>query len=78
LNLIRFARTEPLELVLFQQPIHAGVGADSGIGVRYRPPLTDNIIITAGVNAFQPFRGFADIYTGRLLWAGFVSVRFQF
>lgn len=78
LNLIRFARTEPLELVLFQQPIHAGVGADSGIGVRYRPPLTDNMIITAGVNAFQPFRGFADIYTGRLLWAGFVSVRFQF
>lgn len=78
LNLIRFADTEPLELVLFQQPIHAGVGADSGLGVRYRPPLTDNIIVTAGVNAFEPFQGFRDIYTQRLLWAGFVSVRFQF
>jgi hypothetical protein len=78
LNLIRFARTEPLELVLFQRPIHAGVGADSGLGVRYRPPLTDNIVITAGVNAFEPFRGFQDIYTHRVLWAGFISMRFQF
>lgn len=78
LNLIRFADTEPLELLLFQSRIHAGVGADSGLGVRYRPPLTDNIIVTAGVNAFQPFQGFTDIFTGRLLWAGFVNVRFTF
>lgn len=78
LNLVRFARTAPLELLLFQRPIHAGVGADSGIGVRYRPPLTDNIVITAGVNSFQPFQGFRDIYTGQTLLSAFINVRFQF
>ncbi|MDQ2947208.1 MAG: carboxypeptidase-like regulatory domain-containing protein [Acidobacteriota bacterium] len=78
LNLVRFVRTAPLELLLFQRPIHAGVGADSGIGVRYRPPLTDNIVITAGVNSFQPFQGFRDIYTGQTLLSAFINVRFQF
>ncbi len=78
LNLVRFARTEPLELLLFQKPIHAGVGADSGVGVKYRPPLSDNIILVAGFNTFQPFRGFRDIYVGRLLLSGFVSLRFTF
>jgi Carboxypeptidase regulatory-like domain len=78
LNVIRFAHPETLDLVLFQSGIHAGVGADSGIGLRYRPPLTDNIILTAGVNMFNPFQGFRDIYTQRVLFAGFLSVRFQF
>jgi hypothetical protein len=78
LNLIRFDRTAPLELVLFQKPIRAGVGADSGLGVTYRPPLTDNIVITGGVNAFTPFRGFKDIYTGQTLLSVFGNVRFQF
>jgi hypothetical protein len=78
LNLVRFVRTAPLELLLFQRPIHAGVGADSGIGIRYRPPLTDNIVITVGVNAFQPFQGFRDIYTGQTLLSAFTNVRFQF
>jgi hypothetical protein len=78
LNFIYFAHTQPLELLLFQNHVHNGVGADSGLGIRYRPPLTDNIVVTAGVNAFQPFQGFADIFTGRLLWAGFVNIRFVF
>jgi len=67
-----------LELLLFQKPIHAGLGADSGVGIKYRPPLTDNIILVAGFNTFQPFRGFRDIYVGRLLMSGFVSLRFTF
>ena len=33
LNLIRFVHTQPLELLLFQNNIHTGVGADSGIGL---------------------------------------------
>ena len=78
LNLVRFVRTAPLELLLFQRPIHAGVGADSGIGIRYRPPLSDNIVITAGVNSFQPFQGFRDIYTAQTLFSAFANVRFQF
>jgi hypothetical protein len=78
LNLIRFADTEPLELLLFQSNIHAGVGADSGIGVSYRPPLSENIVITGGFNAFEPFQGFRDILTNRMLFSVFTNVRFRF
>ena len=52
LNLLRFADTQPLELLLFQSNIHAGIGADSGIGFAYRPPLSENIVITGALNAF--------------------------
>lgn len=77
-NVVRFDRTAPLELLLFQKPIHAGLGVDYGLGARYRPPLTDNIVLTAGVNAFQPSQGFRDIYTNQTLLSAFVNVRFQF
>ena len=78
LNLIRFVDTEPLELLLFQSNIHAGVGADSGIGVSYRPPLSENITINGVINAFMPFQGFKDIYTGQTLFGAAVNVRFRF
>jgi hypothetical protein len=78
LNLIRFVHTEPLELLLFQNNIHAGVGADSGIGISYRPPLSENIVITGVFNVFQPFQGFQDIYTKRTLLAVAANVRFRF
>jgi hypothetical protein len=78
LNLVRFDHTAPLELLLFQKPIHAGVGADSGLGVKYRPKLSDNIVFTSGFNAFFPFQGFKDIYTGKTLFSLFTNVRFQF
>lgn len=77
-NFIRFVHTEPLELLLFQNNIHAGVGADSGIGVSYRPPLSENIVITGVVNGFVPFQGFRDIYTGETLFSVAAVVRFRF
>jgi hypothetical protein len=78
LNLIRFVHTEPLELLLFQNNIHAGVGADSGIGISYRPPLSENIVISGVFNAFLPFQGFQDIYTKRTLVAAAANVRFRY
>ncbi|HYL37567.1 MAG TPA: carboxypeptidase-like regulatory domain-containing protein [Bryobacteraceae bacterium] len=78
LNLLRFAHPEPLELLLFQKPIHAGIGADSGIGISYRPPLSENIVITGGVNALAPFQGFREISTNRTLLSLFTNVRFRF
>jgi hypothetical protein len=78
LNLLRFARTDPLELLLFQSNIHAGIGADSGIGFAYRPPLSENIVITGGVDALVPFQGLRDISTNRVLLAVFTNVRFKF
>lgn len=78
LNLLRFARTDPLELLLFQSNIHAGIGADSGIGFSYRPPHSENIVITGGVDALVPFQGLRDISTNRVLLAVFTNVRFKF
>jgi hypothetical protein len=77
-NMLRFARTDPLEFLLFQSNIHAGIGADSGIGVTYRPPLSENIVITAGVDTLVPFQGLRDISTNRVLLSVFTNVRFKF
>jgi hypothetical protein len=77
-NFLRFERTEPLELVLFQSPIHHTIGEDLGIGVEYRPPLTENIVLTGGASALQPGQGFKDIYTGRTQFSLFGSVKFTF
>jgi hypothetical protein len=78
LNFIRFQYTKPLEILLFQDNIHAGVGADMGIGIKYRPKLSDNITVTAGFNTFFPFQGFSDISTDKTLYSLFTNVRFQF
>jgi Carboxypeptidase regulatory-like domain len=77
-NYLRFERTEPLELLLFQAPIHHSIGVDSSIGVRYRPPLTENIQITAGAAALVPGQGLRDIYTGKMMFSLFSDIKFQF
>jgi hypothetical protein len=77
-NYLRFERTEPLEYVLFESPIRHSIGEDFGIGVTYRPPLTENIILTGGASALQPGDGFKDIYTSRTLFSLFGSVKFTF
>lgn len=77
-NYIRFEDTQPLELLLFQEPIHHTIGADSSVGVRYRPPLTENISITAGAAALIPGQGLRDIYTGKVMYSVFTNVKFQF
>jgi hypothetical protein len=50
-NYLRFQRTEPLEFLLFQSPIRHSIGEDFGVGVEYRPPLSENIVITGGAYA---------------------------
>lgn len=77
-NFLRFERTEPLEFLLFQSPIHHTIGEDFGLGVEYRPPLTENIVVTGGASALQPGQGFKDIYTGRTQFSLFGSVKFTF
>jgi hypothetical protein len=77
-NYLRFERTEPLEYILFESPIRHSIGEDFGIGVTYRPPLTENIILTGGASALQPGDGFKDIYTSRTLFSLFGSVKFTF
>jgi len=77
-NYLRFGRTEPLEFLLFQSPIRHTIGEDAGLGVEYRPPLTENIVLTGGASALQPGQGFKDIYTGRTQFSLFGSVKFTF
>lgn len=62
-NLIRFMRTEPLELALFQPNIEKYLGTDYHVGMRYRPYLSENFVIFTGFSAFQPGQGFKSIYT---------------
>ncbi len=77
-NYLRFEHTETLEQILFQSPIHHSIGVDSSIGVRYRPPLTENFSIAAGAAALIPDQGLKDIYTGKVMFSLFTDFRFQF
>jgi carboxypeptidase family protein len=75
---LQFDRTEPLAYLLFQSPVHRGIGTDFGIGLSYRPPLTENIVLTTGVSALVPDSGLRNIYDSRVLVSAFASLRFQF
>jgi hypothetical protein len=77
-NFLRFMRTESLEYVLFQSPIHHTIGSDLGLGVQYRPPLSENLILTGGASMLQPGQGFRDIYTGRTQFSVFGLAKFTF
>lgn len=77
-NFLRFDRTEPLELVLFQSPVRHDIGEEFDLGAKYRPPLTENIALTFGGSVFQPGQGFQDIYTRRTLFSAFANLRFRF
>ena len=77
-NFVRFMRTEPLEYALFQSNIHHTIGEDLGVGVQYRPPLSENIVLTGGAAMLQPGQGFQDIYTGHTQFSVFGSAKFTF
>jgi Carboxypeptidase regulatory-like domain len=77
-NFLQFIRTEPLAAITFQNPIRRTIGEDFGLGVVYRPPLTDNIILTAGAAMLQPGQGFRDIYGGHTMFSLFGQVKFTF
>ena len=77
-NYLRFDRTEPLELLLFQVPIRHSIGTDFGAGFEFRPPLSENIVIRGGASALVPGQSLEDIYNGRVLFSLFAKVKFQF
>jgi Carboxypeptidase regulatory-like domain len=77
-NYLRFERTAPIELLLFESPIRNTIGLDTSIGFQYRPPLSENISITGGAAALFPGQGFRDIYSGTTQFSLFADVHFQF
>jgi hypothetical protein len=77
-NYLRFDRTEPLELLLFQRPIRHSIGTDFGAGFEYRPPLSENIVVRGGASALVPGQGLDEIYNGKVMFSVFGNVKFQF
>ena len=77
-NYLRFERTAPVSLLLFESPIHNTIGLDYSLGFRYRPPLSENMSITGGASALSPGQGFRDIFSGKTQFSLFADVRFQF
>ncbi len=61
-NHVRFDKTESLEVVLFQDRVRHDVGWDLSLGLRWRPLLTDNVIVSVGGATFIGGPGFRDIY----------------
>jgi Carboxypeptidase regulatory-like domain len=77
-NYLQFDRTEPLQILLFQPRIRHSIGTDTGLGIQYRPPLTENIVITSGISNLVPGVGFEDIFNKRVLISGFTTIRLTF
>ncbi|MGE0887552.1 MAG: hypothetical protein AB7P14_28865 [Blastocatellales bacterium] len=90
-NYLRFNRTEPLELVLFQPGIRHSIGHDLGAGFIYRPLLNENIILVGGASGLRPGTGFTDIYSSNCngtplgcgagtptLWSAFLTLKFVY
>jgi hypothetical protein len=89
LNYLHFHHTESLEEVLFQPNIRKGIGFDYGVGVLYRPFLTENWIIQGGFSSLIPGAGFNDIYTSncsglgcgqrsKILFSSFIRLKFTY
>ena len=50
---LRFHHTDVLERLLFQPGIDPSIGIDWSLGVRWRPLLIDNVVVTAGFSVLQ-------------------------
>ena len=90
-NYLRFNRTEPMELALFQPGIRHEIGHDLGAGFIYRPFLNENVILVGGANGLKPGRGFTDLYSSNCnglpagcgagrptLWSAFLTLKFVY
>lgn len=61
-NYIWMAETKPIEMALQTNKMHDELGLDCSLGFKYRPLLTDNVILSAGIGLFFPGAGYKDIY----------------
>jgi hypothetical protein len=77
-NYLRFDTTQPLEFLLFQDNIRHSIGEDLGFGVRYRPKLNENWVVTAGQSTLFPGAGLDNLYNSKVLLSGFASLALTF
>ena len=62
LNYLLFMETGSISTALVTDQIDREIGWDLSFGVEYRPLLTDNIRLAAGIGMLFPGAGFKDIY----------------
>ncbi|MBI3411807.1 MAG: hypothetical protein HY040_26040 [Planctomycetes bacterium] len=82
-NFLWFDNVAPLQTLTYQAKIAQAIGTDLSMGVEYRPLLSNNIILKAGVSSLIPAQGFRDLYnnlrsTVNPLFAVFVDVAFTY
>jgi hypothetical protein len=62
LNYLMFMETDPISTALVTDDIDREIGWDLSFGVEYRPFLTENLRLTAGLGMLFPGAGMKDIY----------------
>src|SRR5262249_18784491 len=77
-NYLWFAATQSLQFVLHQPNIRSPIGADSSLGLIYRPFLNQNVILSGGFAYFVPGGGFSDILGAKSLYSAFCSATLTF
>ena len=88
-NYLRFDKTGNLDLLLFQPGIRKNIGLDLGAGFVYRPLLSENVVITAGVTGLIPGSAFEDLFTStcaagvcgsgnKKLWNAFAVIKLTY
>ena len=71
-NWVRLDKTEVIQRLLFQGDINKNIGVDGSVGVQYRPLLTDNLLVTAGISVFKPSTGFKQILKNGTFYSPFL------
>ena len=61
-NHIQTIHTEVTQQVLFTNNANNEIGWDFSLGAQWRPLLTDNVIVTAGIGFLVPGQGYKEIY----------------
>jgi hypothetical protein len=88
-NYLRFDKMETLEALLFQPDLGKTIGIDLGLGVLYRPLLSENILIIGGLTGLLPGSGWNQIYRSecnvpdcgagtKKLWNAFVQLKLTY
>jgi hypothetical protein len=82
-SLLWFDSVDPLRQFVFQQHINHFIGTDLSVGCEYRPLLSNNVIVKAGVSTLLPGLGFRDVYNnvqGEVgpQFAGFVQLNLAY
>ncbi len=62
LNYVHLAETAAVKYALQTDKARSDLGVDASVGVKYRPFLTENVIVSFGVGLFFPGGGYRDLY----------------